>query len=201
MKLVSLLIGGILGLGAGAASAFVMAGMVGSGVRLSGNVDVDGWQSDWTIGSTTANPWTRARIARHGLLALTKDEAVYFTKAVDDDGKHLTENCTYRVSGKGMPALWWSVTLYNGESYLPDNTDDALSYDLTEAAAEGRADDWAFTVSPTRPAEGGWVSSRAAGDFDLTLRLYKPAAALISDPDATLPPPAIQRLSCGGQES
>ena len=105
MKLVSLLIGGILGLGAGAASALVMAGMVGSGVRLSGNVDADGWQSDWTIGSTTANPWTRARIARHGLLALTKGEAVYFTKAVDDDGKHLTENCTYRVSGKGMPAL------------------------------------------------------------------------------------------------
>lgn len=199
MKLIPLLIGGILGLAAGAASALVMAGMVGSGVRLSGGVDADGWQSDWTIGSTSANPWTRARVARHGLLALTREEAVYFTRAVDDDGKPLTEACTYRVSGGGMPALWWSVTLYDGDSRLPPNTDKALSYDLTKASAEGDADAWHFTVSPTRPAEGGWVSSRAAGKFDLTLRLYKPSAALLSDPEATLPAPKIERLSCGGQ--
>jgi len=201
MKPIPLLIGGIFGLAAGAASALVMAGMVGSGVRLSGGVDADGWQSDWTIGSTTANPWTRARIARHGLLALTREEAVYFTKAVDADGKPLQEACTYRVSGGEMPALWWSVTLYNGESYLPDNTDDALSYDLTEAAADGSADAWAFIVSPERPAEGGWVSSRAAGGFDLTLRLYKPSADLLATPEATLPAPKIERLSCGGQAS
>jgi len=199
MKLAPLLIGGILGLAAGAASAFVMAGMVGSGVRLSGNVDVGNWQSDWTIGSTAANPWTRARIARHGLLALTKEEAVYFTRAVDDSGKPLTEACTYRVSGGEMPALWWSVTLYDGDSRLPPNTDDALSYDQTEAATEGRTDDWAFTVSADRPGEGGWVSSKAAGKFDLTLRLYKPSVALLSDPEATLPAPQIERVSCGGQ--
>ena len=49
MKLAPLLIGGILGLAAGAASAMVMAGMVGSGVRLSGDVDVENWQSDWRM--------------------------------------------------------------------------------------------------------------------------------------------------------
>ncbi|WP_273184427.1 DUF1214 domain-containing protein [Hyphomonas adhaerens] len=201
MKLIPLLIGGILGLAAGAASAMVMAGMVGSGIRLSGDVNVENWQSDWTIGSATANPWTRARIARHGLLALTKEEAVYFTRASDDDGKPLTEACTYRVSGTAMPALWWSVTLYDGDSRLPPNTDKALSYDLTKAAAEGDADAWSFTVSPAHPAEGGWVSSRAADKFDLTLRLYKPSAALLSDPEATLPAPSVERLSCGGQGS
>ena len=201
MKLIPLLIGSVLGLGAGGVSALVMAGMIGSGVRLSGGVDASGWQSDWTIGSTTANPWTRARIARHGLLALTKEEAVYFTRAVDEDGKPLKEACTYRVSGTAMPALWWSVTLYNADSRLPPNTDDALSYDLTEAATEGGADAWAFTVSPERPADGGWVSSRAAGDFDLTLRLYKPSRALLADPEATLPPPKIERVFCGGQAS
>lgn len=201
MKVIPLLIGGVLGLAAGAASALVMAGMVGSGVRLSGGVDASGWQSDWTIGSTAANPWTRARIARHGLLALTKEEAVYFTRATDEGGKRLKEACTYRVSGTAMPALWWSVTLYNADSRLPPNTDDALSYDLTKAAAEGDADTWNFTVSPTRPAEGGWVSSKAAGDFDLTLRLYKPSPAMLADPEATLPPPKIERMSCGGQAS
>ncbi|MCA8891748.1 MAG: DUF1214 domain-containing protein [Hyphomonas sp.] len=199
MKLIPLLIGSVLGLGAGAASALVMSGMVGSGVRLSGGVDASGWQSDWTIGSTAANPWTRARIARHGLLALTKEEAVYFTRATDEDGNPLNEACTYRVSGTAMPALWWSVTLYDGDSRLPHNTDDALSYDLTEAAAEGSAEAWAFTVSTIQPDDGGWVSSRAAGNFDLTLRLYKPSPALLADPEATLPPPKIERVSCGEQ--
>ena len=153
------------------------------------------------LGSASANPWTRARIARHGLLALTKEEAVYFTRATDQDGTPLKEACTYRVSGTAMPALWWSVTLYDGDSRLPPNKDKALSYDLTKAAAEGDADSWRFTVSPTRPAEGGWVSSRAADNFDLTLRLYKPSAALLADPEATLPAPKIERVSCGGQGS
>ncbi|MEZ6011164.1 MAG: DUF1214 domain-containing protein [Hyphomonas sp.] len=199
MKLVPLLIGGILGIGAGVASALFATGMIGSGVRLSGGVDVNGWQSDWTIGSAAANPWTRARIARHGLLALTKEEAVYFTKATDDEGKPLSEGCIYRVSGGDMPALWWSVTLYNAESYLPSNDDKALSYDMTKAEASGAPDAWSFTISPTAPAEGGWVSSKAAGAFDLTLRLYKPSVDLIADPKATLPAPAIARVSCGGQ--
>ena len=199
MKLVPLLVGGILGIAAGVASALFATGMIGSGGRLSGAVDVDGWQSDWTIGSAAANPWMRARIARHGLLALTKEEAVYFTKATDDEGKPLTEACTYRVSGGAMPALWWSVTLYNAESYLPSNSGQALSYDMTKAATAGSPDAWSFTIAPSAPAAGGWVSSKAAGDFDLTLRLYKPSPDLIADPEATLPAPAIARVSCGGQ--
>lgn len=199
MKLLPLLIGGVLGIAAGAFTAFASAGMIGAGVRLSGNVDVDGWESDWTIGSSSANPWTRARIARHGLLALTREEAVYFTRATDDEGKPLSEACTYKVSGGEMPALWWSITLYDDTSYLPQNTDRALSYDLTKAEAAGNTEAWSFTVSPTVPADGGWVSSRAGGEFDLTLRLYKPSAELIADPEAVLPAPAIARVSCGGQ--
>ena len=200
MKLiVSVLVGAILGIAAGVFSALAAGGMVGGGTHLGGHVDVGGWASDWTIGSPAANPWMRARIARRGLLALTREEAVYFTKATDDDGKPLTEDCTYKVGGGAMPALWWSVTLYDASSYLPQNTDHALSYDQTQAEAAGEGNAWSFTIAPEAPADGGWVSNRAAGNFDLTLRLYKPTPALLADPDATLPPPSIERLSCGGQ--
>lgn len=198
MKIVSVLIGLALGVIAGIVSALYMAGLVGRGVSLGGRVDASGWHSDWTIGSEAANPWTRARIARHGLLALNKDEAVYFTRATDADGGRLTEGCTYRVSGGSVPALWWSITLYDSTSYLPRNTGEALSYDLTDAAAAGDAADWSFTVAAEAPGEGGWVSSEAAGEFDLTLRLYKPDAALLADPEGVLVPPVIEKLSCGG---
>ncbi len=187
--LVGLVLGGLLGLGA----ALWTSGIAGSGVALGGKVSIDRWASDWTIGSSAANPWTRARIARHGLLALTKAEAVYFTRNTDGSGARLQEACTYRVSGGAIPAEWWSITLYDGASRLPDNTDNALSYDQTKA---GNAD-WSFTVSPEPAAELGWISSRGAGQFDLTLRLYRPSGALIDDPEGVLKPPRIEKISCG----
>ena len=198
MRILSLLNGGVLGLAAGAVTALAAAGMVGSGAQLSGQIDVENWKSDWTIGSAAANPWTRARVARHGLLALTKEEAVYFTTDVDSSGQRLSEDCTYEVTGTEMPGLWWSVTLYDGTSYLPRNKDNALSFDKTKAASTGNEDSWAFTIAANGPDTGNWVSSHKAGVFDLTLRIYKPSAELIADPEAALPAPRIERLTCGG---
>ncbi len=40
--------------------------------RLGATVDMEGWHSDYDVGSRAADPYTRARIARHGLLALAK---------------------------------------------------------------------------------------------------------------------------------
>jgi hypothetical protein len=197
MKIVSALVGLFLGALLGLGTALAAAGIIGPGARLGGAVDVSGWTSDWTIGSEAANPWTRARVARHGLLALTKDEAVYFTRNTDDAGDRLAESCDYRVRGAAMPAQWWSITLYNSESYLPDNTDNALSYDLTDAASAGDPADWFFDVSASPSGSGsGWVSSRAGGSFDLTLRLYKPDADFIADPERVLQAPSIEKLGC-----
>ena len=198
MKIVSALVGLILGAGLGLGSALAAAGIIGPGMKLGGAVDVGGWTSDWTIGSEAANPWTRARVARHGLLALTKEEAVYFTRNTDDAGDRLTEGCDYRVQGGTMPAQWWSITLYNSESYLPDNTDNALSYDLTDARSGGGPASRFFDIAAAPSASGsGWVSHRGGGNFDLTLRLYKPDAALISDPERVLEAPSIEKLGCG----
>ena len=198
MRIVVLLIGGVLGLAAGAVTALFAAGMFGAGAGFSDEINVNGWKSDWTIGSTAANPWTRARVARHGLLALTKEEAVYFTKGLDEDGQRLSEDCTYQVSGGDMPGLWWSVTLYDAASYLPLNQDNALSFDKTKAAAAGSSSGWSFTVAADRPEAGNWVSSQNAGTFDLMLRIYKPTPELIASPEDVLPAPTIKRLSCGG---
>ncbi|MGE6698984.1 DUF1214 domain-containing protein [Hyphomonas sp. NPDC076900] len=198
MRIVVLLIGGVLGLAAGAVTALFAAGMFGAGAGFGDEINVNGWKSDWTIGSTAANPWTRARVARHGLLALTKEEAVYFTKGVDEDGQRLSEDCTYEVSGGDMPGLWWSVTLYDAESYLPLNKDNALSFDKTKAAAASAGSTWSFTVAADGPETGNWVSSQNAGTFDLMLRIYKPTPELIAAPEDALPAPVIKRLSCGG---
>lgn len=184
--------GVILGVG----SALWMAGLWPEGRNMAfGDVDVGGWRSDFAIGSKAADPYTRARVARHGLLALAKTEAVYLTRATDDKGERLREACTYRLSGEAMPAEWWSVTLYDGKSMLPANTDGALSVNA-QGFPKGA---WQAVIAPNRPANGGaWISSKGAGDFDLTLRLYIPESALLANPNAALTPPRIERLSCGG---
>ena len=198
MRILTLLMGGVLGLAAGAVTALSAAGMIGAGASVGNQIGVNGWNSDWTIGSAAANPWTRARVARHGLLALTKEEAVYFTTNVDSGGNRLSEDCTYEVTGGDMPGQWWSITLYDATSYLPRNKDNALSFDMTKAAASGDSAAWSFSVAAEGPQTGNWVSSHMAGEFDMTLRIYKPTPELIADPEGVLPTPSVKRLTCRG---
>lgn len=195
-RIAAYLIAALIGCGLGLGSALGMAGLLpGMNALAFGDVDVGGWHSDFAIGSTAADPYTRARVARHGLLALAQREAVYFTRANDAAGRQLREDCSYRLSGGAMPAAWWSVTLYNGTSMLPDNSDGALSIDASRAGQGG----WEAVIAPDRPAGAThWISSRNAGMFDLTLRLYVPEPALLAAPTRALDPPRLERLDCKG---
>ncbi len=190
--------GALLGIILGGASALYLAGLWPGAKPLDfGNIEVDGWRSDFNIGSEAADPYTRARVARHGLLGLAKSEAVYFTRTTDSAGQPLREACEYRLSGGAMPAEWWSITLYGADSKLPMNEDSALSVDATGVSSS--SEDWSALISSKRPEPGtDWISSRSAGTFDLTLRLYVPNRALLAAPAEALKPPVVERLSCEG---
>jgi len=78
---------------------------------------------------------------------------------------------------------------------LPDNADNAPSVDASRSGAGA----WEAVIAPTRPTDAAhWISSRNAGTFDLTLRLYVPQPTLLARPDAALTPPRIERLACEG---
>lgn len=193
----------LIGVIGGGVSALYLAGLWPGMKPLDfGDVKIDGWVSDFAIGSDEANPYTRARIARHGLLALTKSEAVYFTRNTDDQGRALTEDCRYRITVRPVPAEWWSVTLYDANSMLPVNTDNALSINANQDVVASIGDQVvgrgvSAIISASRPESRGlWISSRNAGNFDLTLRLYVPDAALLEAPVKTLTPPSVTRIGC-----
>ena len=196
---VRLIVAVIFGANFGALTALWFGGMISGEPSIGQAININNWESDWASGSESVNPYVRARVARNGLLGLRKEEAVYFLKTVDESGEPLREVCTYRVSGGTLPAGWWSITLYDSDSRLPMNEDAHLSFDQTQAAqlTDGGLTAWAFQISATAPEAGAaWVSSKAGGLFDLTLRLYQPDQALLDDPAATLKPPRIERLSC-----
>ncbi|MEM8917494.1 MAG: DUF1214 domain-containing protein [Pseudomonadota bacterium] len=191
-------VSGLFGLGIGVYTALAMSGLMPGDRRSTEGIEINGWTGDLTQGSSEASPYLRARIARHGLLALAKTEAIYFVRNTDSDGEPLGEDCVYRISGGPLPAGWWSITLYNETNFLPDNNDTALSFDATRSG-DG---DWSAVISSSSPAKGeNWISSRNAGDFDLTLRLYMPEDRALQRPEQIIDPPKINRLRCAKRAS
>ena len=180
----------------GGLSGFDLGGLDLGGLDLGG-AGAGGWYGNSVTGSVDADPWARAQVALTGLLALNKSQAIYFTTNVDAAGAALREDCRYQVTGGALPARWWSVTVYADDDYLPLNDDDALSFDATEVQpdASGR---WSALVTSQRPAEGAWASSRKAGSYSLTLRLYQPSQAAQNNL-AAIPMPVVTRRDCGGR--
>jgi len=195
----------LIGLSAGVFSALIGGGLVGGKFFNRGEiVEIDGWVSDWTIGSKSANPYVRTWVARRGLFALSKEEAIYFIRSKDDRGLPLREECNYEIIGIGQDAYWWSITLYDSESRLALNQDEAHSVDASNIYSQGANNkDWSVSVSSDLSKVSAtkgqqWISSRNAGVFDLTLRLYRPSKAVLQKPEITLKPPHVNRLSCEG---
>lgn len=177
--------------GAGAALAYSGKNQLGS--DKPGSV-VGDWKTDFEIGSENASGALRARIARKGLFALKRTDAVYYTRSTDADGRALSADCSYRLSGSTFPAEWWSITLYDEGSYLAKNRDGAASVNHDEIVGDG--ENWSAVVSPERPNNTpNWISTKGAVTFDLTLRLYRPDLEYLMSGDVA-GFPTLARLSC-----
>ncbi|MEZ5959238.1 MAG: DUF1214 domain-containing protein [Hyphomonadaceae bacterium] len=153
------------------------------------------WHYNGAAGSTAADPYTRAIVARVGLLALSAREARYFTMYEDEQGRPLSESCVYELRGLPMNVRWWSVTLYADDNYLAQNNDAAHSVDATRI---GNNTAWSVRVSPVRGDARYWISSREARrDFSLTLRVYNPQRNFRPS-EQTLP--TLTTISCAGDQ-
>lgn len=149
------------------------------------------WVFSRAAGSTAAGPYTRAIIARNGLLALSAREAVYFSLYEDEQGRPLSESCVYELNGRPLDARWWSVTLYANDNYLAQNTDSAHSIDASRA---GNDAPWSVRIAPVRGDAAHWISSREARrGFVIMLRVYNPQRDFRPS-EASLP--VLTTLSC-----
>lgn len=201
---VLILAAAVLGLVGGLGSALTLSGLVSDRIRLGEIVEIDGWRSNWSIGTEAVDPYTKAWIARFGLFALRREEAVYFYTTVDAAGQPLDEECVYALDVDEQPGSWWSVTVYDGEGYLPKNADGRLSFDATKAEELQSRRVVLSAEMPEAGAETGedngyWISTRNAGAFDVTLRVYQPTPVAIENPAQAFVLPPIERLSCAGE--
>lgn len=184
----------VLAIAAGLASAWGLLGTSATFGEAAGP-----WRVSLLAGSADADLYTRARVAIGGLLALNRQETMYYLASTDSAGAPLRSRCTYRVSGRPPAARWWSVTAYADDHFL--FADEARRYSVNGASApldaSGR---FAFVSAPRPPAHaasgaGGqrWLPTPGDRGLLFTLRVYNPAPALAAAP-ASLDPPRIERL-------
>ena len=176
-------IGLVLGLATGGGLAWRATGSAFD----HGNIRNGVWSTSLGYGTAAADPLTRAAVARRGLLALPKSEAVYWSASADSKGAPLDGSCTYKLTGGVIDSRWWSITLYDRKGFLIANADRIWSFSgasVDPAHSEG----WQVTISPRRPAGGHWIPSAKGKAFELTLRLYNAGADVLNDPgSARLP--------------
>ncbi len=155
---------------------------------MSHSVQVGAWKTNLRAGSTDADLYTRAWVAVNAVLALGREETMYFVATQDDQGQPLRAQCHYRIEGSAPAARWWSITAYADDMFLMDVPQSRYSLNGSTAAldAQGR---FALSLGP-QPGAGGlfWLPTDGkAHGVVLTLRLYNPSASLQAAPGALAP--------------
>ncbi len=151
----------------------------------------DGWLFDARVGSAQAGPYTRALVAIGGLLALGRDETMYWLARTDVAGAPLRSRCRYRIAGPVPGARWWSVAAYADDHFLFAN--DAGRYAWgADAARDGRFE---IVTGPLAPDDApvAWLPTPGDRGLVLVLRLYMPDASVARDPHA-LPLPRVEPI-------
>jgi hypothetical protein len=188
-----------LGLSGGFGSAWYML----TRADPPGAIQAGAWITWPRQGAMDADPYSRALIARQGLLPLGLGEGLVLIARVDDDGHSLRGGCSYRVAGRLPPARAWTLTLTDRTGRLPlVETAAAQPPPLPRTgftSAEVLRDEAgriSINVAPTL-VSGDWLPAPARGQFQLVLRLYdSPVAGSATALDRAALPTLI-RTGCG----
>lgn len=178
---------------AAVAAGLLSANLMLRGAGLAGSVKAGSWGTNLTIGSEEAGLYTRAIVALYGLLALSKDETIYYTAGTDDAGDALSGNCTYRLEGQSLDARWWSITAYGPDSYLMETEENR--YSLTQTDMQMNADGSFTAIVSAKRHEGNWLPVKNGQKFDMTVRFYNPGPSIYEEPEKA-PLPEIVKEAC-----
>jgi len=154
------------------------------------------WTAWYAAGDPKADPYTKARVARSGRLPVVATTAMEFFARTDAGGEPLVSECHYRVRVPDVPALWWSLALYDGEGRLIENAADrhAFNSKTTLPGSEGAA---RIALAPT-PRAGYWLPTGEDRNLILVFRVFRPydTADLASREMPVDILPRIERVDC-----
>jgi hypothetical protein len=138
--------------------------------RLFGAMRVGPWVAWPAIGVQSPDPYTRAYLAKSGVLPLGKGEGIAFTASTDSRGRGLDRGCRYRIDGTTPAASFWTLEAVakDGRNIVAPGALLALeSHDVA------RANDGSLRLYVSRAlAPQNWLQIAGSGSFQLILTLY-----------------------------
>jgi hypothetical protein len=160
--------------------------------------EVNGWEITLDMGRYGTNYPYRASWTFYGIGGNLAEDAVYPLASKDGDGAALNGANKYilHFSKDEIPPVnaFWSLTMYDAESYLVPNAIDR--YALGDRSRMKFGDDGSLTMyiqsqSPGADQQANWLPAPKEGDFRVALRLYAPKKEVA---DGTWSPPAVKRV-------
>ena len=152
---------------------------------FSGVVNIDGWKTSKDIGSSDADMVIRAAVAKFGLFANAKEEAVYFIKENGPGGDKFNGRNQYQLQGKiNVPYNWWSITAYTDDSFLIPNSDKVYSFTSFNIDADENGI-YTIDLAPVKPKDSkNWLPTKPGEKFNLVLRCYLPEPSFYENLEA-----------------
>lgn len=153
----------------------------------AGAIAIGAWTAFPDIGTPEADPYTNARVAREGVLALGRAEGLAFVAARDSAGQPLLRQCSYRIEGNFPVARFW--TLYAADRSLDFiRTGKARPAALQSFQVLRLRDNSALVSASGHPAPGNWLMTAGKGPMYFVLTFYDtPIASSTGLPGIELP--------------
>ena len=186
----------------GSLFAFIVATAVGLGATYLaltrgaafGALKIGAWTAWPKTGTSDADPYARAGIARTGQLPIWLGDGVSFSTQQDDNGRFLDGRCDVVLSGVTPAARFWTLTLYNVEGHLVANS--ISRYGFTSQELIRRTDGSFDILVAPRASAGNWLPTGGVDRYTLVLRLYDTAVGVSTRAGREAPMPAINMRAC-----
>ncbi|TPN68795.1 DUF1214 domain-containing protein [Mesorhizobium sp. B1-1-5] len=159
-----------------------------------GAIRIGQWTAFPDIGTPAADPYSKARVAREGVLALGRAEGLSFVAEDDAAGGELRRECTYTIEGGFPTARFW--TLYAADQSLSVvETGKSRVAALQSYGVLRQSDNSVLISVGHHPMPGNWLLTDGSGRMYFVLTFYDtPIASSTGLSDVSLP--KITKVSC-----
>lgn len=135
----------------------------------TGALTIGAWTAFPNIGSPDADPYSRARTSREGILALGSAEGIAFTATTDSAGDTLRSECSYRIEGDVPASRFWTLVATTDQ---PAEENPQRLPALNSLSILRRPDNSFAITAAAHPADGNWLAISGGGPMSLLLTVY-----------------------------
>jgi len=170
---------------AGVAGGYITAMQALSRAGTAAAPDGSKWVQELVSPKDPYSIYAVGHFKTEGLLPPPRTAQLY-SRLLDEDGKALRGDCSYRISGAALPVRWWAVHVAALNAPLQ-----ATSFSAADAILTG--DDRLDLVLSRRASPGNWMLIPEGPNLKITLTLYE---AYDKNKKGNLTLPALAKMSC-----